>query len=78
MGPAMLDRFSFLVHANRKGAIEYFAKAVEALPEWRPRHHSKGTHKLPIVAPPPIKFFDIGTRMGPHEIEGLIPDMKDL
>ena len=44
----------------------------------QPRHHSKGTHKLAIVAPPPIKFLDIGTMMGLYEIEGLIADMKDL
>ena len=58
--------------------IEHFAKAEESLPQWRPKRQSKGAQKVLVVAPPPIKFLEIGTRMGLFEIEGLIPDMKNL
>ena len=74
---SIVDRFSFLAHTTRKSAIEHLAKAAKAFPDWRPKHHSKGTHKLAIVAPPPIKFLDMGTRMGLYEVEGLIPDIKN-
>ena len=33
--------------------------------------------KVALVPPPPIKFLDIGTKMGLYEVEGLIPDLKD-
>ena len=45
--------------------------------EWRPKYLIKGAGKIADVPPPPIKFLDIGTKMGSYVVEGLIPDMRD-
>ena len=73
---ALLNRFSLLIHTTRMSAIEHLAAVVKAYLKWRPKCFSKGANRMDAPAPP-IKFLDIGTRMGLHEVEGLIPDMKD-
>ena len=75
---AVLERFSLLVWTTRKSAIDHLDQAVESLPKGRPMHQSRGAHKQVVVAPPPIKFLDIGTKMGLYEFEELTPDVKKV
>ena len=66
-----------MVSVIRKSAIEHLDAAVKAYLDWRAIWFSKGKSKVAVVPPPPIKFLDMGTKMGLYEVEGLIPNLKD-
>ena len=58
---AMLDRFSLLIFKTRKLTLMNFDAAVKNNLRWCPRHKGQ---KIAVAPPPPIKFLDIGTKMG--------------
>ena len=72
---ALLDRFSLLIFKTRKLALLNFRTAVQNNPKWRPNYY-KGT-KVATAPSPPIKFLDIGTRLGLYEIREHIPRTDD-
>ena len=68
---ALLDRLSWLVLETRSLALTSFQSAVQKNLEWSPKCY-KGS-RIARVPPPPIKFLDIGTKMGCYEIRDHIP-----
>ena len=67
----MLEKFSHLLCITRQVAINHLKAALQKLPTWRPRYRVKGVKSLWTAPSPPVKFLDIGTKMGLYEIEGL-------
>ena len=67
---ALLDRLSWLVLQTRGlGTVlpwPAFNLAVQKNPGWHPKYF-KGS-RMARAPPPPIKFLDIGTRMGCYEM----------
>ena len=75
MANALLDRLSWLVLQTRPVALSSFQAAVQKNPRWCPKYH-KG-QKIAIAPPPPIKFLDMGTKMGCYKIGAHIPGRDD-
>ena len=73
---ALIDRFSLLIHKTRTSASAHLAAALQEPREWCPRYYRKNK-KIAEAPASPIKFLDIGTKMGLYEIKELIPYMKD-
>ena len=68
---ALLDRLSWLVLQTRPLVLSSFQAAVQKNPRWSPRHHCGP--RVAVAPAPPIKFLDIGTKMGCHRIGEHIP-----
>ena len=47
-------------------------------PGWRPRYTLKFGKTIGVAPSPPIKFLDIGTKMGLYEIRELTPNANDM
>ena len=72
---ALLDRLSWLVLQTRPLALSSFQAAVQKNSRWCPRYH-RG-QKIAVAQTPPIKFLDIGTKMGCYKIGEHIPGRDD-
>ena len=72
---ARLDKLSWLVLQTRSLALKSFQSATQMKPDWCPRYY-KGS-KVAKAPPPPIKFLDIGTKMGFYVIGEHIPGIED-
>ena len=72
---ALLDRLSWLVLQTRPLALSSFQAAVQKNQRWSPRYRSGP--KVAVAPPPPIKFLDIGTKMGCYKIGEHIPGRDD-
>ena len=70
---ALLDCLSWLALQARSLALTSFQTAVQKNQGWYPKYF-KGS-RVARAPPPPIKFLDIGTKMGCYEIGDHIPDM---
>ena len=72
---APLDRLSWLVLQTRPLALSSFQAAVQKNHRWSPRYCCGP--KVAVAPPPPIKFLDIGTKMGCYKIGEHIPGRDD-
>ena len=68
-------RLSWLVLQTRGLALTSFQSAVQKSSGWYPKCY-KGS-RVARAPPPPIKFLDIGTKMGCYEIGDHIPGEDD-
>ena len=72
---ALLDRLSWLVFQTRPLALTSLQAAMQKNHKWRPRY--RNGPKVAVAPPTPIKFLDIGTKMGCYKIGDHIPGKDD-